>query len=98
LIFWWIDRGHEASPHIHALRPHSQGGGQLPTVGAPTGRNEGNLELGTRLSEEDPISDVLLPRVAPTVEAIHGNHVGACFHGRDSVPDSHALVDHLDAM
>ena len=55
---------------------------------------ESEKEECTHLGEEDPVTDVLLARVAGAVEAVHTDHVHPKLLRALGVPNRHAFVDH----
>mmetsp|Transcript_22189 Transcript_22189/g.44509 ORF Transcript_22189/g.44509 Transcript_22189/m.44509 type:complete len:339 (-) Transcript_22189:176-1192(-) len=90
--------GHEPGSHVETLGTESQGSSELRAVRASAGGNKGNLELALCLSEQYPVSYVVLPGMASALESIHRDHVSPKPLGCEGVLDGHALVDDVAAI
>ena len=86
--------GHEAGAHIDAVRPHGQRRRQPPAVPETAGGDEGYLQPAGRKRQQDQVGDVVLPRMAGALEAVHADDVAADFLGLQGMANGSAFVNH----
>mmetsp|Transcript_13568 Transcript_13568/g.56777 ORF Transcript_13568/g.56777 Transcript_13568/m.56777 type:complete len:200 (-) Transcript_13568:329-928(-) len=89
--------GHEARAHVHARRPQAERGGELATVAAAATHDEGHAQLARGERQKQPVSHLLLARVAGALEAVHRDDVGAQALCGEGVAHGDTLVDDDEA-